>query len=101
MVVCCVHGHNLSQGAAAMLRSAGLRARALRGGIEAFVQAGGVTTALRAGAEPSCWVTGEDLSVDGLACAWLIRRFFDSRARILQVEAGQVAAVAESSMSRT
>lgn len=45
VVVYCVHGHNVSQGVAAMLRSQGYRARALRDGLDGYTQAGGVTSA--------------------------------------------------------
>ncbi|MEQ8507014.1 MAG: rhodanese-like domain-containing protein [Rhodospirillales bacterium] len=41
VVVYCVHGHEVSQGAAAVLQSKGLRVRYLAGGIEAFEEAGG------------------------------------------------------------
>ncbi|MDP6389471.1 MAG: rhodanese-like domain-containing protein [Alphaproteobacteria bacterium] len=45
VVVYCVHGHQVSQGAAAALRSAGLDAVFLEGGIEGFIEAGGETAA--------------------------------------------------------
>lgn len=103
VVVYCVHGHSVSQSAAAMLRSQGFRARALRGGLDGYLQVGGVTSAWCAERcsrrEPSRWVTRErsaiDHSADRSACAWLIRRFIDRNARILCVQAGQVLAVAE------
>jgi hypothetical protein len=41
VVVCCVHGHNVSQIAAAKLRSHGVKARFLEGGTEGFLAAGG------------------------------------------------------------
>lgn len=41
VVVYCVHGHEVSQDAAETLRQAGVDARFLEGGIEAFVEAGG------------------------------------------------------------
>ncbi len=43
VVVYCVHGHEVSQGAAAALRSAGVDAVFLEGGIEGFIEAGGET----------------------------------------------------------
>ena len=43
IVVDCVHGHEVSQGAAAALRSAGVDAVFLEGGIEGFIEAGGKT----------------------------------------------------------
>jgi len=35
------------------------------------------------------WVTWEDVAVDRMACAWLIRRFIDPEAEFLFVPAGQ------------
>ena len=40
-VVYCVHGHEVSQNAAAALRSKGIRARYLQGGIDSYRDAGG------------------------------------------------------------
>ena len=58
-VICvCVHGHEVSQGAAARLRALGLDARFLEGGIEAWLAAGGSQTRslallpMRVGAAP-------------------------------------------------
>jgi rhodanese-related sulfurtransferase len=45
VVVYCVHGHEVSQNAAAALRAAGKQAKFLEGGIEDFIEAGGETTA--------------------------------------------------------
>ncbi len=45
VIVYCVHGHEVSQGAAATLRSVGVDARFLEGGIEGFIEAGGKTVA--------------------------------------------------------
>ncbi len=45
VVVYCIHGHEVSQGAAGALRSAGVDARFLEGGIEGFIEAGGETVA--------------------------------------------------------
>ena len=45
VLVYCVHGHQVSQGAAAQLRAMGVNARYLEGGIEAFVAVGGTTIA--------------------------------------------------------
>ncbi len=43
VVVYCIHGHEVSQGAAETLRSAGIDAVFLEGGIEAFIEADGET----------------------------------------------------------
>ncbi len=45
VVVYCVHGREVSQDAAGALRSAGVDARFLEGGIEGFIKAGGETAA--------------------------------------------------------
>lgn len=36
------------------------------------------------------WVTWEEVAVDRMACAWLIRRFIDAEAEFLFVPAGQM-----------
>lgn len=81
-VVYCVHGHNVSEIAAASLRAAGAKVRMLEGGIEAYAAAGGLL--VKKGAElpggsgaPSVWVTRERPKIDRIACPWLIRRFVD------------------------
>ena len=81
-VVYCVHGHNVSQVAVALLRAAGRRAFALAGGIAGYRQAGGAVlrrtalapTAWEAGTR---WVTRERPKIDRIACPWLIKRFID------------------------
>jgi rhodanese-related sulfurtransferase len=45
IVVYCVHGHEVSQGVAAALRSVGVDAMFLEDGIEGFIEAGGETVA--------------------------------------------------------
>ncbi len=45
VVVYCVHGHEVSQGAAGALRSAGVDAAFPEGGIGGFIEAGGETVA--------------------------------------------------------
>lgn len=35
------------------------------------------------------WVTWENVAVDRMACAWLIRRFIDPQAEIIFIPAGQ------------
>jgi rhodanese-related sulfurtransferase len=88
VVCCCVHGHEVSQGAAHRLAALGRAARWLDGGIEAWGQAGLPTRARllpwpipEAGG--STWVTRERPKVDRIACPWLVRRFVDPRARIV------------------
>lgn len=99
IVIYCVHGHQVSQSAAALLRSMGIDARVLSGGIEAYTACGGTTLAMRPevhdAGRPSRWVTCEGQGVDQLACVWLIRRFVDASAHILFVGADQVTQVAQ------
>jgi rhodanese-related sulfurtransferase len=99
-VVCyCVHGHNVSQLAAAELRAMGRDARALAGGIEGWTRAG-YPTLLKAalpGREeraPSRWVTRVRPKIDRIACPWLISRFVDRDAVFQFVEPAHVLAVA-------
>ncbi len=108
VVVYCVHGHEVSQHAAAALREAGWNARFLAGGFEGGEP--GVDTpqditewrAVRPlaipkrrelgvqGLQPSTWVTRERPKIDRVACPWLVRRFIDPRAEFLYVPTDQV-----------
>jgi len=99
VVVICQKGLKLSQGAAAILRSHGLRAETLAGGAEAW-QARGlpmVPVAVLPGVEAggTLWVTRQRPKIDRIACPWLIRRFVDRDARFLFVAQDQVALVAD------
>jgi rhodanese-related sulfurtransferase len=92
VVVYCVHGHQVSQSAAALLRSLGIRARHLEGGIEAYRESGGpliAKTGLPDRNEdlPSRWVTRERPKIDRIACPWVVRRFVDRDAVIHFVSA--------------
>lgn len=99
-VVYCVHGHQVSQSAASLLRSLGLDARFLDGGIEAYRAAGGPTIDRSARPDlaanlPSQWVTRERPKIDRVACPWLIRRFIDRDAIFHYVPADWVAEAAK------
>jgi len=100
VVIYCVHGHNVSQLAVARLRSSGLAAAQLAGGIEAWQAAGGPLiarapdAAARYGAG-TVWVTRRRPKIDRIACPWFIRRFVDDRAQFFFVDADQVLPVAE------
>ncbi|MDJ0607762.1 MAG: rhodanese-like domain-containing protein [Kiloniellales bacterium] len=94
VLVYCVHGHQVSQSAAALLRAEGLHARVLRGGIEAWRNAGGPV--IRNGGdtasercEGSRWTLSLEPGAQELACFWLVRRFLDPNARALSLEAAQ------------
>jgi rhodanese-related sulfurtransferase len=98
-VVYCVHGHHVSESAAALLRAAGVQASYLDGGIEGWRAAGGplVSQAAVERYRPdgaSQWVTREAPRIDRLACPWFVRRFVDADARFYYVSPKQVAAVA-------
>jgi len=86
VVVYCVHGHEVSQGAAKALG-----ARYLEGGIEHW---DGERTAKPAGG-PTRWVTRERPKVDRIACPWLIRRFIDADAEFLYAPKADVLRVAK------
>jgi rhodanese-related sulfurtransferase len=79
VVVYCVHGHEVSQGAAKALG-----ARFLEGGIEAWRAAGGELFGKPKGAS-SRWVTRERPKIDRIACPWLVKRFIDQDAEFLYV----------------
>ncbi|MEW6689943.1 MAG: chromate resistance protein ChrB domain-containing protein [Pseudomonadota bacterium] len=89
VVVYCVHGHEVSQGAAKALKTQGISASYLEGGIEAWKAqkhelAGKPTNA------STRWVTRERPKVDRIACPWLIRRFIDPEAEFLYVPPKEV-----------
>ena len=95
VVVYCAHGEQVGISAASLLRSAGIQARALSGGFDAFAAAGGPTiarAALPPGFEeaPTRWVTRERPKVDRIACPWFVRRFVDPEAAIHYVHADWV-----------
>jgi rhodanese-related sulfurtransferase len=99
-VIICQRGQKLSQGVAAWLRHAGIRAETLEGGFEAWRDAGGLlvmTTVLpqRDAAGHTVWVTRSRPKIDRIACPWLIRRFVDPQAVFLFVNAAEVPAVAD------
>jgi rhodanese-related sulfurtransferase len=82
VVVYCVHGHEVSQDAAAALQARGLAVQFLAGGLEGWRAAGNTTAAYRA---PTRWVTRERPKIDRIACPWLIRRFLDPAAEFFYV----------------
>ena len=87
VVVYCIHGHQMSQSVAALLRTNGLPARYLVGGIDGFVEAGGPTIARESLPERgddgrTRWVTRARPKIDRIACPWLVRRFIDPDAAL-------------------
>lgn len=102
IVVYCVHGHEISKNTCSALRSAGLTARFLEGGIEAWNNAGGTTVAKNAAPgipsainKPSKWITRARPKIDRIACPWLVRRFIDPVAEFIYVPAAEVLAGAQ------
>ncbi len=100
VVVMCRHGHKLSHGSAAWLRSQGARAEVLEGGVEAWAGAGLPMLPAALLPQPdaegrSVWVTRARPKIDRIACPWLIRRFVDRGAVFLFVPPVEVEAVAE------
>jgi len=94
VIVYCVHGHEVSQGAAKALAAAGLNASFLEAGIEGWRQAGGELGRKPAGASTR-WVTRERPKIDRIACPWLVARFVDPEAEFLYVPTPEVKRVAQ------
>jgi len=94
VVVHCVHGHQVSQSVATTLRSSGLDAVYLEGGIAGWSEAR-LPTRRKIGATPGKWVTRERPKIDRIACPWLIRRFIDPHAEFIYVPTDRVVAVAK------
>lgn len=99
-VVACQKGLKLSQGMASWLRSEGVDAEYLQGGMHGWRDAPD-TLRIPAAALPQAvedatlWVTRHRPKIDRIACPWLIRRFVDRRARFLFVSPDEVTGVAE------
>jgi rhodanese-related sulfurtransferase len=94
VITYCVHGQQVSQGVAAALRTMGIEANFLEGGIANWIEQG-LPTRRNIGASPSKWVTREHPKIDRIACPWLIRRFIDPNAEFIYVPKEQVLAVAQ------
>jgi rhodanese-related sulfurtransferase len=98
-VVACRKGGELSAGVAATLRSLGIPAEKLEGGIEGWAGQGYplVPEAVlppRDAQGRTLWVTRARPKVDRIACPWLIRRFVDCEAAFLFVAPADVEGVA-------
>lgn len=92
VVVYCVHGREVSQDTASVLRAAGINAQYLEGGITEWSEEG-LPTRSRLTASGK-WVTRERPKVDRIACPWLVRRFIDPEAEFLYVPVERVFEVA-------
>lgn len=99
-VIVCQKGLKLSQGLTAWLRSEGIAAEYLSGGMYGWRDTKGAPR-VPAGALPApvegatLWVTRHRPKIDRIACPWLIRRFVDPAARFLFVAPPEVAGVAD------
>lgn len=94
VVVYCVHGHEVSQSAAAALSEAGIAARYLDGGLEGWKEAEGPLDA-KPKSGSTRWVTRERPKIDRIACPWLIARFVDPTAEFIYVPSQQVLSAAK------
>lgn len=99
-IIVCQKGLKLSQGVASWLRSEGIAAEALEGGMYGWRDTPGTlrvpsSAVPRTEDGPSLWVTRYRPKIDRIACPWLIRRFVDRSARFLFVAPIEVNAVAE------
>lgn len=99
-IIICQKGRKLSQGVAAWLRSDGVAAEYLTGGMYGWRHTPSAPR-IPARALPApvggntLWVTRHRPKIDRIACPWLIRRFVDPAARFLFVSPQEVADVAE------
>jgi rhodanese-related sulfurtransferase len=89
VVVYCVRGHEVSQGAAAALSEAGIGARYLEGGLEGWKAAEGALDPKPTNAATR-WVTRERPKIDRIACPWLVARFVDGQAEFHYVPSKEV-----------
>src|SRR4051794_6533601 len=93
IVAYCAHGHEVSQGVASTLRSIGMTAAYLEGGIAGWQERKLPTRRKRDGTENK-WVTREHPKIDRIACPWLISRFVNPEAEFIYVPAAEVSKIA-------
>lgn len=100
VVIYCQKGLKLSQGLTSWLRSEGVPAEFLQGGMYGWRDASD-TCRIPVAKIPmhpdghTLWVTRHRPKIDRIACPWLIRRFVDPKARFLFVAPSEVQNVAE------
>ncbi|MGH8635056.1 MAG: chromate resistance protein ChrB domain-containing protein [Burkholderiales bacterium] len=90
VVTYCVHGHEVSQGAAKALRELGMAACYLEGGLEEGWRAAGGELMSKPKEAATRWVTRERPKIDRIACPWLVARFIDPEAEFLYVPPKEV-----------
>jgi rhodanese-related sulfurtransferase len=93
IIAYCVHGHDVSQGVASALQSAGIKAAYLEGGIADWKERH-LPTRRKRDASENKWVTREHPKIDRIACPWLISRFVNPGAEFIYVPPNDVAKVA-------
>ena len=89
VVVYCVRGHEVSQGAAEALNEAGIAARYLEGGFEGWKATEGPLDHKPKNGSTR-WVTRERPKIDRIACPWLVARFVDGDADFHYVPSKEV-----------
>jgi len=94
VVVYCVRGHEVSQGAAAALSDMGIAARYLEGGLEGWKASEGALDPKPTNGSTR-WVTRERPKIDRIACPWLIGRFVDPTAEFIYVPSKEVLSAAK------
>jgi len=94
-VVICHKGLKLSHGTAAVLRSHGIQAEVLTGGMVDWHAAAYPAIPLDHCLNGATWVTRHRPKIDRIACPWLIRRFVDPAAQFIFVPPSEVLAVAD------
>jgi rhodanese-related sulfurtransferase len=94
VVAYCDDGGQPSQSVASALRSAGIDAAYIEGGISSWKHSG-LPTRKRVGTIGNRWVTREHPKIDRIACPWLISRVIDPLAEFIYVPASEVLTVAE------
>jgi len=90
VVVYCVHGHEVSQNAAAALAQSGIKATYLEGGLEEGWKAAQGPLDRKPVNAATRWITRERPKIDRIACPWLIARLVDPEAEFLYVPATEV-----------
>jgi hypothetical protein len=93
VVVYCVHGHEVSQGVTSALRTAGVDAAYLEGGIAGWTEKRLPTR--RIVGSSNKWVTREHPKIDRIACPWLISRFINPNAEFIYVPLNEVLTVSK------
>jgi len=88
IIIYCAHGQQISLATSAILQSLGFNSRILVGGIGNW-QSQNLPILDRNAWQlyyPKNWTTVQSVSLDGLACAWFIKRFINANASIFYIE---------------